>query len=257
MQPKISFSVLNVGRIGWCRHRKPVVYQRASRGLKMALDETFREKGGRRCGGLSKEWIKQSAHVWNGIVFNTPLQMELNLSSLPIIPLVNSPFHLITVALHVTSSYADPGLVKCVRAQRAVCVKWSVVVHAYSQWHGAYICPAQRGKACACFTCHIYASRPPAWTIHPTSSLRAKWNSSLSPFSFHSSALILISSLSGLSFFLSLSDNSPSVPSQFCVSLSLTHSLSLQSFLCVINEPISAFVSQGSWAFSVSLSLSV
>lgn len=74
------------------------------------------------------------------------------------------------------------------------------------------------------------------------------------PFSFHSSALILISPLPDLSFLLPLFDNSPSFPIH--VGFSLTLSLSLQSFLSVINELISGFVSWGSQA-SLSFSFSV
>lgn len=81
-------------------------------GVKLALWKTFRELGC-QCGRLSKKWIKKAAHVWNRIVFYTPLQTELNLSSLRIIPLANSPFHLIPVVRHVSSSYTES--VSCLR----------------------------------------------------------------------------------------------------------------------------------------------
>lgn len=66
-------------------------------GVKLALWKTFWELGC-QCGSLSKKWINQAAHMCE-TQFYTPLQTELNLSSLPIIPLVNSPFHLISVVL--------------------------------------------------------------------------------------------------------------------------------------------------------------
>lgn len=91
--------------------------------------------------------------------------------------------------------------------------------------------------------------------IYPASSPLPKWNSSLSPFFFHTSALILISWLSDRSFFPS-SLSLIILPVSFPF-LCLSRSFSLQSFLRVINEVISAFVSEGSRAVSRSLSCSL
>lgn len=84
-------------------------------GVKLALGETF---GG--AGWMDFKEVDKAActYVWNRIVFYTSLQTELNLSSLPIIPLVNSPFHLIPVVLHATSSYTR----MCV--EKSLCGNW-------------------------------------------------------------------------------------------------------------------------------------
>lgn len=82
---------------------KPVVHQWASQGWNWLYGRPL-GNWGVSVEGVSKKWIKQAAHLWGRITFYTPLQ---TLSSLSIIPLVNSPFHLIPMVLHVTSSYTD------------------------------------------------------------------------------------------------------------------------------------------------------
>ncbi len=112
MQPKISFGIWSVWRIhSSCPGSQLFISEQARgetgfmedlQGTGVSVWKAFKEVDKAGC-----------THVRNRIVFYTPLQTELNLSSLPIIPLVNSPFHLIPVVLHVTSSNTDS--VSCVR----------------------------------------------------------------------------------------------------------------------------------------------
>lgn len=99
---------------------KPVVHQWAIRGWNWLCEGPWGELG---CQWKAFKEVDKAGctHVWSTIVFYTPLQTELNLSSLPIIRLFNSPFHLIPVVLHVTSGYTE----SVTSAWRGACVKLS------------------------------------------------------------------------------------------------------------------------------------
>lgn len=133
-------------------------------GVKLASWKTLRERGC-QCAGLSKKWIKQAAHVWNWIVFYTPLQTELNLSSLPIIPLVNSPFHLIPVVLHVTSSYTES--LSCM--ERGLCeieLNSGVIFILFLFFHMRTACDIQRVSLVSCKAA-VCDSATPASSLLP------------------------------------------------------------------------------------------
>lgn len=135
----------------------PVVHQWASQGWNWLYG---RPSGswGCQCGSLSKKWIKQAAHMCF-TQFYTPLQTELNLSSLPIIPLVNLLFHLISVVLcHPRLHWVS---ILCVFMERALCEINSGVIF-------VYICVQVKCSVC-CKVSFLCGLRVTSKRIYPTS----------------------------------------------------------------------------------------